>query len=79
MPVLIDGGFRRGTDVFKALALGAKAVCIGRPYGYGLACFGEAGVRRAIEILDAELELIMQLAGTPDLAAITRAHLGPEG
>ncbi len=75
MPVLIDGGFRRGTDVFKALALGAKAVCIGRPYGFGLACYGEAGVRRVIELLDQELKLIMQLAGTPSLAAISESYL----
>jgi len=72
-PVLIDGGFRRGTDVFKALALGARAVCIGRPYLWGLGAFGEAGVARVLALLDAELTRIMKLAGTVDVAAI-----GPE-
>ncbi|MHC5066115.1 MAG: alpha-hydroxy acid oxidase [Planctomycetota bacterium] len=75
MPVLIDGGIRRGTDVFKALALGAKAVCIGRPYGFGLACFGEAGVLRVLELLDAEVERIMALAGTRSLDSISSAYL----
>jgi len=74
-PVLIDGGFRRGTDVFKALALGATAVCVGRPYAWGLAAFGQQGVERALEILRAELIRIMQLAGTPSLSAITRSHV----
>lgn len=70
-PVLLDGGIRRGTDVFKALALGASAVCIGRPYIWGLGAFGEAGVTRALEIFDNELMIDMKLAGTPSLAAIT--------
>ena len=68
----MDGGVRRGTDVFKALALGANAVCIGRPYGWGLAAFGQAGVERVLELLQAELVLAMRLAGTPSLADITR-------
>ena len=51
MPVLIDGGFRRGTDVFKALALGADAICVGRPYCWGLAAYGEAGVARRLAVL----------------------------
>ena len=50
MPVLVDGGFRRGTDVFKALALGARAVCIGRPYMWGVAAFGESGVETVLSI-----------------------------
>jgi 4-hydroxymandelate oxidase len=70
MPVLIDGGIRRGTDLFKALALGATAVCVGRPYLFGLGAFGSAGVARALALLDAEFVRIMQLAGTPELAAI---------
>ncbi len=70
MPVLVDGGFRRGTDVFKALALGARAVCIGRPYLWGLGAFGEAGVNRVLSILDAELRRIMQLSGRPSLGSI---------
>ena len=72
MPVLVDGGIRRGTDVFKALALGATAVCIGRPYCWGLAAFGESGVAQALDLLQAELVRDMQLAGTPDIASITR-------
>jgi isopentenyl diphosphate isomerase/L-lactate dehydrogenase-like FMN-dependent dehydrogenase len=75
LPVLIDGGFRRGTDVFKALALGARAVCIGRPYLWGLGAFGEAGVARVLALLDAELVRIMKLAGTVDIAAIDPAYL----
>jgi isopentenyl diphosphate isomerase/L-lactate dehydrogenase-like FMN-dependent dehydrogenase len=77
MPVLIDGGFRRGTDVFKALALGASAVCIGRPYLWGLGAFGEAGVNRVLVILREELKRIMQFAGTTSLAAIRRSYLEP--
>ena len=72
IPVLIDGGFRRGTDIFKALALGAKAICVARPYLYGLAAFGQEGVERVIEVLRTELALDMGLAGTPDIASITR-------
>lgn len=73
--VIIDGGFRRGTDVFKALALGADAVSIGRPYLWGLGAFGEAGVVRVVEILRAELVKIMQLAGCPDVSAIHRSFV----
>jgi isopentenyl diphosphate isomerase/L-lactate dehydrogenase-like FMN-dependent dehydrogenase len=72
IPVLIDGGLRRGTDILKALALGAKAICIARPYLYGLAAFGQPGVERVIELLRTELALDMGLAGVPDLAAIDR-------
>lgn len=72
IPVLIDGGFRRGTDILKALALGAKAICIARPYLYGLAAFGQPGVERVIELLRTELALDMGLAGVPNLAAINR-------
>ena len=72
IPVLIDGGFRRGTDIFKALALGAKAVCIARPYLYGMAAFGQDGVERVIELLRTELALDMGLAGTPTIKSITR-------
>jgi isopentenyl diphosphate isomerase/L-lactate dehydrogenase-like FMN-dependent dehydrogenase len=79
MPVLIDGGFRRGTDIFKALALGATAVCVGRPYLFGLGAFGSAGVARALALLDAELVRSMQLAGTPTLAAIGPRALARRG
>jgi isopentenyl diphosphate isomerase/L-lactate dehydrogenase-like FMN-dependent dehydrogenase len=77
MPVLIDGGFRRGTDVFKALALGADAACIGRPYLWGLGAFGEAGVERVLVILREELKRIMQFAGTTSLAAIQPTYVEP--
>ena len=72
IPVLIDGGFRRGTDILKALALGAQAICIARPYLYGLAAFGQRGVERVIELLRTELALDMGLAGAPNLAAVNR-------
>jgi len=72
MPVLVDSGFRRGTDIFKALALGAKAICVGRPYVWGLAAFGQAGVERSLEILKAELEITMRAMGTPSVQSITR-------
>jgi 4-hydroxymandelate oxidase len=74
-PVLIDGGFRRGTDVFKALALGATAVCIGRPYCWGLAAFGEPGVARVLELVQAEFETIMKQAGTTTLAQISSQYI----
>ena len=76
VPVMIDGGFRRGTDVFKALALGARAVCIGRPYIWGLAAFGQAGVERVLDIVRAELELVMKQCGARSIAEITRASVG---
>lgn len=70
--VILDGGIRRGTDIVKALALGAKAVGIGRPYLYGLAAAGEAGVTKAITILSDELRRNMALMGCADLQALTR-------
>jgi 4-hydroxymandelate oxidase len=82
IPVLMDGGVRRGTDILKALALGATAVCIARPYLYGLAAFGQRGVERVIELLKTELALDMGLAGVPNLAAIDRSLVrwkGPVG
>lgn len=75
IPVLVDGGFRRGTDVFKALALGAKAVGIGRPFLWGLGAFGQAGVDRVLEILQGELKLVMGNCGTEKIEDITRAHI----
>uniref|UniRef100_A0A2P2QC65 (S)-2-hydroxy-acid oxidase n=1 Tax=Rhizophora mucronata TaxID=61149 RepID=A0A2P2QC65_RHIMU len=75
LPVLLDGGVRRGTDVFKALALGAQAVLVGRPVLYGLAAKGENGVRQVIEMLKNELELTMALCGCPSLKDITRSHV----
>jgi (S)-2-hydroxy-acid oxidase len=76
IPIMIDGGIRRGTDVFKALALGANMVCIGRPYIWGLAAHGAAGVAQALSILDGELERAMQLAGTPRVQDITQSSVG---
>ena len=75
IPVLFDGGIRRGTDVFKALALGATAVGIGRPYIWGLASFGQAGVERVLQILDGELRLAMVGCGTVALKDITAKAL----
>ena len=67
MPILIDSGFRRGTDIVKALALGAQGVCIGRPYIWGLGAFGQPGVERVLELLRIELHAIMQQLGAPTL------------
>lgn len=70
--VLMDGGIRRGTDVLKALALGAKSVLVGRPVLWGLAAGGEAGAARVLRILRDELDLAMALAGAPTIADVTR-------
>lgn len=75
IPVLVDGGFRRGTDAFKALALGARAVGIGRPYVWALSAFGQQGVERVLDILRAELQLTMRQCGTSSIKQITRAHV----
>ena len=75
IPVLVDGGFRRGTDVFKALALGATAIGIGRPYAWGLASFGQPGVEAVLTILRRELQTIMRQAGTTSIDKITPAYL----
>jgi len=75
IPVFVDGGVRRGTDVFKALALGAKAVGIGRPFLWGLGAFGQAGVDRVLEILQGELKLAMGNCGTATVAAIDRSYV----
>jgi 4-hydroxymandelate oxidase len=75
VPVFLDGGVRRGTDVFKALALGARAVGIGRPFLWGLGAFGQAGVERVLEILQGELRLAMGNCGTPTVAAIDRSYV----
>ncbi|MBI1786193.1 MAG: alpha-hydroxy-acid oxidizing protein [Acidobacteria bacterium] len=73
IPVLIDGGFRRGADVLKALAIGAKAVLLGRPPLWGLGAFGQQGVERVLQLLQTELALAMGLAGRPNLASIDRS------
>lgn len=75
VPMLVDGGIRRGTDVVKALALGANAVLIGRSYAYGLAVDGAEGVARVVKILRDELETAMALLGRPSIGAIDRTVL----
>jgi 4-hydroxymandelate oxidase len=75
IPVLVDGGFRRGTDVFKALALGAAAVGVGRPYLWGLGAFGQRGVVQIVKILQAELAADMGMAGTGRISEIDRSYV----
>ena len=75
IPVLVDGGVRRGTDAFKALALGASAVGIGRPYAWGLAAFGQDGVERVLDILNLELRLAMVGCGARSIAEVSAASL----
>ena len=75
IPVIVDSGFRRGTDIFKALALGADAIAIGRPYLWGLASFGQEGVETVLDLLARELEIVMQQAGTTRIADIGRSHI----
>ena len=72
IPILVDSGFRRGTDIVKALCMGATAVCVGRPYIWGLGAFGQPGVERALELLRVETRAIMQQVGAP-----TIKHLVP--
>jgi isopentenyl diphosphate isomerase/L-lactate dehydrogenase-like FMN-dependent dehydrogenase len=79
IPVFVDGGFRRGTDVFKALAMGARAVGIGRPYIWALSAFGQEGVERVLDILTEELRLTMRQCGTPSIAKITSASVMNRG
>ena len=67
MPIIVDSGFRRGSDIVKALCLGANAVCVGRPYIWGLGAFGEAGVARALELLRIETRAMMQQVGAPTI------------
>jgi len=79
IPVYLDGGVRRGTDVFKALALGASGVFIGRPVVFALAAEGEAGVRNVLRMMREEFELTMALGGCTKLSDITRNHIFTEG
>jgi len=76
VPVLVDGGVRRGTDIIKALGLGAAAVLIGRPYMYGLAVAGAQGVADVVRILRTELEMAMALCGRARLADLDRSIVG---
>ena len=75
VPVLVDGGIRRGTDVLKAIALGANAVLIGRPYLYALSVAGDAGVAKVLEILHSEFQMAMALTGRPNIESIDRSVL----
>ena len=75
VPILVDGGIRRGTDVLKAIALGASAVLIGRPYLYGLSIAGSKGVASVVNILRHELEIAMALSGRASIGAIDKSVL----
>ena len=75
MPIIVDGGFRRGSDIFKALALGATAVGVGRPYIWGLASFGQEGVEKVLDILRHELLFVMRQAGTRSIVEINRSYI----
>jgi 4-hydroxymandelate oxidase len=77
LDVLVDGGIRRGTDVIKALAMGARAVMVGRPVLWGLAVGGEEGVRRVLELLLDELDTALALAGAPKAAQLDRSWIQP--
>jgi len=79
VPVIVDGGVRRGTDIFKALALGATATGIGRPYIWGLASFGQEGVETVLALLRKEIETVMRQAGTTSVKGITKAYIVPHG
>lgn len=76
IPAMMDSGIRRGTDVYKALALGARAVMIGRPYLWGLSAFGQPGLEKVLELLQAELLLAMRQMGTPTLSQVDSRHIG---
>jgi isopentenyl diphosphate isomerase/L-lactate dehydrogenase-like FMN-dependent dehydrogenase len=76
IPVLVDSGFRRGTDIFKALAMGADAVCVGRAYIWGLAAFGQSGVEKVLQMLNAELAMVMGQMGAPSISDIGLQHIG---
>lgn len=76
VPIMVDSGFRRGTDIFKALAIGADAVCIGRAYVWGLAAFGQAGVEKVLEMLNAELRMVMGQVGATSIEGISARHIG---
>jgi isopentenyl diphosphate isomerase/L-lactate dehydrogenase-like FMN-dependent dehydrogenase len=79
IPVLVDSGFRRGTDIFKALALGATAVGIGRPYIWGLGAFGQKGVEVVLDLLRRELQTTMRQAGALSVADISASHIIDRG
>ena len=74
IPILVDSGFRRGTDVVKALCMGATAVCVGRPYTRGLGAFEQSGVERALELQRIETHAIMQQIGAPTIKHLVPGH-----
>jgi isopentenyl diphosphate isomerase/L-lactate dehydrogenase-like FMN-dependent dehydrogenase len=76
IPIVVDSGFRRGTDVFKALAMGASGVSIGRAYIWGLAAFGQPGVEKVLEMLNAELSMVMGQMGARNISDIGPKHIG---
>ncbi|PRY19762.1 FMN-dependent dehydrogenase [Aliiruegeria haliotis] len=76
IPVIVDSGFRRGSDIVKALCMGADMVCVGRPYIWGLTAFGQAGVERVMQLLDAELQVTMQQMGVSRPADLTKDMIG---
>jgi isopentenyl diphosphate isomerase/L-lactate dehydrogenase-like FMN-dependent dehydrogenase len=76
VPVIVDSGFRRGTDIFKALAIGADAVAIGRAYIWGLAAFGQAGVEKVLEMLNGELQMVMRQVGIASVPGISAKYVG---
>ena len=73
IPILVDSGFRRGSDIVKALCMGATAVCVGRPYIWGLGAFGQPGVERALEMLREETRSMVQQMGAQNLKQLVPA------
>merc|ERR1711879_977312 len=73
--VMVDGGIRRGADIFKAVALGAEACGVGRPVLYSLASYGEKGIVKMVQLLQDELQMVMRLSGTPKISSITKKHV----
>merc|ERR1740121_2316886 len=73
--VFVDGGIRRGADIFKAVALGASGIGVGRPVLYSLASYGEKGIVRMVNMLEDELLMVMRLSGTPNIESITDKHV----
>uniref|UniRef100_A0A7S3GPU4 FMN hydroxy acid dehydrogenase domain-containing protein n=1 Tax=Spumella elongata TaxID=89044 RepID=A0A7S3GPU4_9STRA len=73
--VFVDGGIRRGADIFKAVALGAAGIGVGRPVLYSLASYGEKGIVRMVRMLQDELQMVMRLSGTPSVPNITEHHV----
>jgi 4-hydroxymandelate oxidase len=76
IPVLMDSGVRRGTDILKALSLGADAICVGRTYLWGLAAFGQPGVERTLQLLWTQLRVAMEFAGAPSIGEISPSLVG---